>query len=611
MSRTALRIAFTALFVALSAALPGVASAAPPAPDAIAAAPDGGGYAGSGAALHSGASPAASAAAQPSGYPVNGIDVSSHDHDKGATLNWPTLATQMEFAYVKATEGTSYVNPYFTPDSSDAKAAGLYVGAYAYGRPDLGNPTGQADHFVDTMTYEHDGRTLPPFLDMEWPYFDSVNTCFNQSTSAMVSWISSFMTRLQARTGVVPMIYTNVNWWNQCTANSTAFSHYLLDISSCTASPPSAPGWGTNWTFWQYDIPDCTSGLAHDSDVYRSSLANLAALAGGQVAKAAPALVYDNGDGTMAINRWQSTGSAFTRGPDYTGAYDLSQVGNRVATGDVTGDGVDDLVTARQNGDGTFSFDVFKSGVTPLGTWYTSGQFNLANVGGRLVVADFNGDGKAEPAMAYDRGTTMTIFRWKSSGSAFTLDTQFNSGAFSLGNVGDRMAAGDVTGDGVADIVMAYQLSDGTFAFYVFKSGTTSLGQWYKSGQYSLTHVAGRMVLGDFNGDGKAEPDLVYDNGDGTSKIYHWTSSGSAFTHQSNDQAVPFDPAAVGDRAAAGDVDGDGLDDIVTAGQLGDGTFTFAVVKGGTSPPEQWYSSDPYNLANVGGRLVLGNWGTA
>ncbi|MFR9781133.1 FG-GAP repeat domain-containing protein, partial [Micromonospora sp. MS34] len=115
---------------------------------------------------------------------------------------------------------------------------------------------------------------------------------------------------------------------------------------------------------------------------------------------------------------------------------------------------------------------------------FTSGTFNLNTVDGRLVVADFNGDGKAEPALVRDNGNaTMSIYRWLSTGSTFTRTTDYvGTGSFALSNVGDRVAAGDVTGDGKADIVMAYQLSDGTFGYYVWSTGLTSLGRWYTSG---------------------------------------------------------------------------------------------------------------------------------
>src|SRR5262245_56335257 len=82
-------------------------------------------------AAHDSSSPAArsaAAASLPSGYSINGIDVSSHDHANGNTVNWANQrAAGDEFAFVKATEGTSYVNPYFDQDYHGAKDNGLYV----------------------------------------------------------------------------------------------------------------------------------------------------------------------------------------------------------------------------------------------------------------------------------------------------------------------------------------------------------------------------------------------------------------------------------------------------------------------------------------------------
>ncbi len=103
--------------------------------------------------------------------------------------------------------------------------------------------------------------------------------------------------------------------------------------------------------------------------------------------KAESATAYDQGDGTMRIYRWTSTGSGFDRATDYDSAgFHLSNVGNRVASGDTNGDGEDDIVMAYQYNDGTWGLHTFLNGVNYDGIWYTGGAHNLDRVGGRLVL---------------------------------------------------------------------------------------------------------------------------------------------------------------------------------------------------------------------------------
>jgi GH25 family lysozyme M1 (1,4-beta-N-acetylmuramidase) len=320
---------------------------------------------GSAPAVHDSSAPVArlaSAASLPAGYSINGIDVSSHDHASGKTVNWASQrAAGDEFAFVKATEGTGYVNPFFDQDYHGAKDNGLYVGAYAFARPDLGNPTGQANYFVDHLQWASDGKTLPPFLDLEWPYSSlGLSDCYGLSQSAMRSWISSFLDQVQSRIGRTPMIYTNVNWWNPCTGNSTAYAAHPLDVASCNASPPSAPGWGTHWTFWQYDIDACGRGAAHDSNVFNGSLADLAALAGAPTAGTNGVVSGDvTGDGRsdMVARKPDGTLWLYTNGGSNTAPYATGTlIGTSwqnfrwFLTGDVTGDGRDDIIAAGSDG---------------------------------------------------------------------------------------------------------------------------------------------------------------------------------------------------------------------------------------------------------------------
>jgi GH25 family lysozyme M1 (1,4-beta-N-acetylmuramidase) len=223
---------------------------------------------------------AAIQAGRPAGYPVGGIDLSSHDHRR-FTVHWPTeVAAGSQFVYVKATEGTTYVNPNFVADYTTARAAGRYVGAYVYARPDRGDPVGQAEHFLRHARFTRDARTLVPFVDLEWPY-SGVKTgdCYNLSPKQLRAWIRAFIDRIETGVGRKPMIYTNTYWWNPCTGNDTSYGDYPLDIASYTRTDPKLPAGWTTFALWQYQPGDPEQRHSHDRDVVNGGPAGLKTLA--------------------------------------------------------------------------------------------------------------------------------------------------------------------------------------------------------------------------------------------------------------------------------------------------------------------------------------------
>ncbi|HWO60730.1 MAG TPA: GH25 family lysozyme [Umezawaea sp.] len=471
------------------------------------------------------AAPRMGATALPPGYAVNGIDVSSHDHANGKTVDWAgQRAAGDEFAFVKATEGTSYVNPYYGQDYQGAKAAGLYVGAYAFGRPDLGNPAGQADHFVDHIQWTADGRTLPPFLDLEWPYIAGTPDCYGLSQSAMRSWISTFLTTVQARIGRVPMIYTNVNWWNPCTGSSGAFSGYPLDIASCNSSPPSVPGWGSNWTFWQYDIDACNRGAAHDSMVFNGSTAQLAALAGGTA--------------------------------------------GGVAAGDVTGDGRVELVARRPDG----TLWMYRNSGSSTAPYSTGTQVGSAWQDFLwFLTGDVDGDQRADVVAARTDGTLRLYLNNGNDSSPYSTGTQIGSTWQQFRDV----TLGDVTGDGRADLVAARP--DGTL--WLYTNGGSDTAPYSTGAQIGLGwQPFDRVVLGDVDGDSRA--DIVATKPDGTLWLY--TNGGNNTAPYSTGIQIGVSWSQF-DRVQAGDVTGDSRADIVATKP--DGTLWLYVNGGNNSSP--------------------------
>jgi GH25 family lysozyme M1 (1,4-beta-N-acetylmuramidase) len=217
-----------------------------------------------------------SSAATPPGYTVTGIDVSSWQ----GTVDWTTVGKSAQFAYVKATEGTTYLSATFNTQYAGARSVGLYVGAYAFARPDA-PAVPQADYFLSNASFVNDGHDLPPMLDIEWPYmmngkYVAPSPCWGLTPTAMVAWIRAYVDEIRRRTGQLTMIYTAYNWWNTCTANSAAFSDTYLFLASFTASAPTViPASWTKWTMWQYSS---SGALPGDQDVFNGTMADLSRL---------------------------------------------------------------------------------------------------------------------------------------------------------------------------------------------------------------------------------------------------------------------------------------------------------------------------------------------
>ena len=523
------------LAIALTA---GVAAAAPYSdhePGSSHEVPGDGGWAGRGASTVRPAALAASRTVQeppalPSGFAISGIDVSSHDHARGRTIDWTAEAANgLDFAYVKATEGFTYVNSYYSGDYAAAKRAGIYSGAYAYGRPDLGDPIGQADHFVDTMQWTADGRTLPPFLDMEWPYGGlKLPACYGLAPEQMVAWMRGFLERVEERVGVTPVIYTNVNWWNPCTGKDSSFAKYGLDISSCKGSPPSVPGWGDNWTFWQYDIPECGRGGTRDYDVFHGSRDQLAALAG-RTPEAATGSLSGDRRADAVTKQGATLHSVVNAGYDgktgsvaWATAVPIADGWEDVAasalyTGDLNGDGRTDALS--KDGDTIYgSLNSGYDGATNKVTWQAkvpiaSGWAQIPDTA--VYAADLDGDGRTD--LLSKEGDLLYGYRNGGVNSAtgevaWGVKARIASGWARVDST--AVYAGDLDGDGRTDLLS----KEGNFLYAHHNNGysyTTGEVEWGAKTRISSGWAAtfdAAVYLADLSGDGRA--DLVTKDGD-------------------------------------------------------------------------------------------------
>jgi GH25 family lysozyme M1 (1,4-beta-N-acetylmuramidase) len=196
---------------------------------------------------------------------TEGIDVS---HWQG-TIDWSKVrAAGKRFAFIKASEHTSFVDNKYQTNRANAKAAGLKIGAYHFARPNSGTTDAyaEADHFIETADWK--SGELRPVLDLE--------DTGGLSSSSLQTWVKAFLQRIYDRTGVRAIIYVSPSFWSTKMANSTWFAKNGYDVlwiaHWTTASSPSVPAdnWGgKGWTFWQYTSDGSVSGISGRVDLNR------------------------------------------------------------------------------------------------------------------------------------------------------------------------------------------------------------------------------------------------------------------------------------------------------------------------------------------------------
>jgi len=532
---------------------------------------------------------AAAAAGFPPGVP--GLDVSGWQ--VLTRSDWSTIAANgAKFAYVKATESTDYRSSQFSEQYTDSYAAGLIRGAYHFATPNTSSGATQANYFVNNGGgWAPDGRTLPPLLDIEYnPYGD---TCYGMTASAMVSWIRDFSNTVFARVGRYPAIYSTTDWWTRCTGNNAGFGNHPLFIarypSSLSSGAGTLPAGWANYTMWQYADSGVFPG---DQDTFNGSVADLLAFAsngpnvqpltspiigtGDFNGDGKPDFIARRSDGTLWF--YAGTGSATSyNNPGYLPAVQIGTgwgVYNALAgVGDISGDGIPDLVARRPDGTVYVYTGTGKAGIGgnegyTAAQQVASGWQNYTDI---TAVGDFSGDGKADLLARKADGSLWLIASTGrvANGSTFAAPVQIGTNWTVFQTL---LGIGDLNRDGRPDLVGI--APDGSATFY---AGAGASAGYYRAGTpIALPGIRTTDVfatVGDFDGDGR--PDLL----DRTLAGDLYLIRGTAIEQEGYRSAQSGGGlwTQVAQLNAVGDFNGDSKPDILTSAS--DGTLWF---RGGT-----------------------------
>lgn len=278
------------------------------------------------------------------------------------------------------------------------------------------------------------------------------------------------------------------------------------------------------------------------------------------------------------------------------------------------------------NGSGSFTFSTWKTAAVDV----NQGSYTWVD----HQIADFNGDGKAD-LMARDKGTGVWSL-WLSTGAAFASPVTF--GTWDPGVQWRDIQVGDFDNDGYMDIlgrrVTNSTAGGATDEWYIGRGastitshGTVNVGgnTWWNITSTDHFGTVANTVVGNFDGvnDGDEIAIRMLDgtNSDGSRNsewlIVDQNTSGSWSAPTVETSLTNWDNATSTQQnlwrdMQAGDVDGDGIDDIIGRTYSGDwwvslgGGATTATMMGSAFPVATGigstsYTQDPVLLADFKG----------
>ena len=203
-------------------------------------------------------------------YPVRGVDVSAWQGD----IDWQALSGQgIQFAYIKATEGSTWKDERFLENWLDAGSTTLAVGAYHFLSFESDGEA-QAQNFIDAVPNQPD--SLPCAVDVEL-YGKYMNA--PPSKEQVDDLLKPLLARLESHYGRKPILYCTQQAYRLYIRDG--YSDYPLWIRNVFTAP--SLGEGQRWTFWQYADRGRLRGYKGrerfiDMNVFRGSVDDFAAI---------------------------------------------------------------------------------------------------------------------------------------------------------------------------------------------------------------------------------------------------------------------------------------------------------------------------------------------
>ncbi len=203
----------------------------------------------------------------------DGIDISHHNKK----INWKTVAKdkQIQFVYIKATEGATHKDKRYKTNFKQAQKAGLKVGSYHFFTM-TSSTRNQFNHFKRIV--DKNKQDLIPVIDVEAVTYTKqikrrtkrgwrTRTVTREySPKAVRDSVDKFARMVEKHYGVKPIIYTSPRIYNNFLGRK--FTRYELFLAKYDDERPRIVG-PSVYMMWQYSERGKIKGINHDTDLIR------------------------------------------------------------------------------------------------------------------------------------------------------------------------------------------------------------------------------------------------------------------------------------------------------------------------------------------------------
>ncbi|MEL6848197.1 MAG: FG-GAP-like repeat-containing protein, partial [Bacteroidota bacterium] len=209
-----------------------------------------------------------------------------------------------------------------------------------------------------------------------------------------------------------------------------------------------------------------------------------------------------------------------------------------VAPLDFNGDGKQDLMVTSWGWTKIYTFYEQSNGTWFAQQIYGGGypvQTGNGNPGNDIFVGDFNGDGKSD-VLTRDGTSHWNYKVGFSDGKTFHQENFPVSYAMNPDDSTHHIRIADVNGDGFSDVVHVVDSNPDRVNVYYGKGQSVNNDFYYQSYSFTSNSYIGKVLVGDFNGDGKLNMalegaenqfyNLLYFDKEGTNHLLHKVANG-------------------------------------------------------------------------------------